>query len=129
MRGKIIADRIWQHEISVGETLHQRAGAQPVSAVVGEIGFAQHEQSRHRAHQIVIHPGAAHRVVDRRVNSHGRRISILTGNLFIHIEKISIAFANDVFAQSFDRVGKIQVNAFASGANAAAVVTHFLRGA
>ena len=45
-RREIIADRVRQHEIAVGQPLHQRARAEAVRAVIGEVRFAEHEQAR-----------------------------------------------------------------------------------
>ena len=43
-RGReIIADRVGNDEITVGQALHQRAGAEAVRAVIGEVRFAQDE--------------------------------------------------------------------------------------
>ena len=44
--GKVVADGVGQDEVAVGQALHQRAGAEAVGAVVGEIRLAQHEQAR-----------------------------------------------------------------------------------
>ena len=38
--GEVVADGVGKHEVSVGQTLHQRAGAQAVRAVIGEVRFA-----------------------------------------------------------------------------------------
>ena len=39
--GEVVADGVGQDEVAVGKPLHQRAGAQAVGAVVGEVGFAE----------------------------------------------------------------------------------------
>ena len=70
--GEVVADRGRQHEVAVGQALHQRAGAEPVGAVVGEVGLADHEQAGDRGLQVVVDPQAAHRVVDGRVDAHRR---------------------------------------------------------
>src|SRR5690606_19535375 len=38
--GQEVADGHRQNEVAVGQPLHERAGAEPVGAVVGEVGFA-----------------------------------------------------------------------------------------
>ena len=68
--GQVVADRVRDDEVAVGQPLHERAGAEPVRAVVGEVRLAEHVQAGHRAHQVVVHPQPAHRVVDRRVDAH-----------------------------------------------------------
>ena len=68
-RGQVVADRVRQDEVAVGQPLHQRARAEPVGAVVGEVGLAEHVQPGDRAHQVVVHPEPAHRVVDGRDRS------------------------------------------------------------
>ena len=41
-RREVVVDRRRQHEVAVGEALHQRAGPEPVGAVVGEVRLAEH---------------------------------------------------------------------------------------
>ena len=41
---EIVADRVRHDEVAVGEPLHQRARAEPVRAVIGEVRFADHVQ-------------------------------------------------------------------------------------
>src|SRR4029077_17731727 len=95
--------------------------------VVGEVGFADHEQSVDGAHQLVVHPQAAHGVVHRRVDTHGSLVGILAGDPLVHVEQIPVSFADNVDAQPFDGVGKIQVNAETGFSHTAALVAHGLR--
>ncbi len=67
---EVTADGVGQHEISVGESLHERSRAEPVRALVGEVRFSEHEQARQVAHQVVVDPEPTHRVVDRRIDPH-----------------------------------------------------------
>ena len=68
--GQVVADGVGDDEVAVGQPLHQRARAEPVGAVIGEVRLAEHVQARHVAHQVVVDPEPAHRVVDRRVDAH-----------------------------------------------------------
>ena len=47
-RREVVADRVRQHEVAVGETLHQRGRAEPVGAVVGEVRLARARTGRAR---------------------------------------------------------------------------------
>ena len=78
--------------------------------MIGEVGFADDKQPGHIALQFVVHPKPAHRVVDRGINTHRCLVSILTRNVFIHLEKIAVTLADGRLAQTFDRVGKVHVN-------------------
>ena len=62
--------------------------------------------------------------MDGRINSHRLLISIFTRDAFIHIEQVAVSFADFVFAQSFDRIGKIQVHTTSAGANSSTFVAH-----
>ena len=53
---QVLAEGIGDDEVAVCEPLHERARAQAVRAVVGEVRFADHVQPGDRAHQIVVHP-------------------------------------------------------------------------
>ena len=67
---EIVADRIRDDEIAIGQPLHQRGSAQAIGAVIGKIGFARGQTGRGCSHQVVVHPQPAHRVVHRRENPH-----------------------------------------------------------
>ena len=56
--GQVVVDRVRQHEVAVGQALHQRARAEPVGAVVGEVGLAGHEQPGDGGLQVVVDPRA-----------------------------------------------------------------------
>src|SRR5688572_9134666 len=62
----------------------------------------------------------------RGINPHWRAISVLAGDLLVHVEKISIALFNDLLSQALDRIRKIQINAQAAWSNSAAVIASFL---
>ena len=126
--GQIIADGVGENEIAIRQTLHQRAGAEPVGAVVGEVGFAGHKQPRHVAHQTVVHPQPAHRIVDRREDAHRNLVGALPGNFVIHVKQIAVAFRDLGFAQTLNRGRKIQINAEAAFADPAAFITDLLGG-
>ena len=79
-----------QHEVAVGETLHQRAGAEPVGAVVGEVGLTGDEQARDVGAQVVVDPQSAHRVVDRRVDAHRHLVGVLAGDPLVHVEEVPV---------------------------------------
>ena len=89
--GQVIADRVRQDEVAVGQALHQRAGAEAIGAVVGEIRFTDHEQAGDGAHQVVVHPEAAHRVVDGRIDAHRHLVRILAGDALVHFEQVAVA--------------------------------------
>ena len=107
--------------------MHQRAGSEPVGAVIGKICFTDHKQTGHIAHQVVIDPETAHRVMDGGINSHRHFVGIFAGDLFIDFEQISVAFANRIFAQTFNCIGKIEIDAASARPNAATFVANFLR--
>ena len=99
---------------------------EPVCAVIGEIGFTNHEQAGHIAHQIVIHPETAHRVVHGGINSHRHFVGVLAGNLFVHLEQVSVAFANGLYAEPFDRISEIEIDAASASTDTAAFVANLL---
>ena len=87
---EVVADGVGDDEVAVGQPLHQRAGAEAVRAVVGEVRFAEHVQARDVAHQVVVHPQPAHRVVDGRVDAHRHLVRILVGDLLVHLEQVAV---------------------------------------
>ena len=104
-RCEIVADGVGNDEVAVGQALHQGAGAEAIGAVVGEIRFAEDEQSGDRALQLVIDPEAAHRVVNGRIDAHRDLVGILVGDALIHVEEIAVAFADGLDTEARNRVG------------------------
>ena len=94
VRAEIVADRERHDEVAVRQTLHQRARAEPVRAVVGEVRFADDVQTRNGAHQVVVHPEPAHRVVHGRVDAHRHVVRILVGDALVHLEQIAVALGD-----------------------------------
>ncbi len=97
--------------------------------MVREVRLAQDVQPRDGAHQVVVHPQAAHRVVDGRVDPHRHLVRILVGDLLVHLEEVAVARAHGVLADPADRVGEIQVDGQLRLADAAALVADRLGGA
>ena len=129
LAGEVVPDRVGDDEITVGQTLHERARAEAVGAVVGEIGLAEHEEPGDVGHQVVVHPEAAHRVVHGGVDAHRRLVPALGGDLVVNVEEITVALAHPVFTEAANRVREIQIHAETGLAGAAALVTHALGGA
>ena len=123
---QVVADRVRDDEVAVGQPLHQRAGAQPVGAVIGEVRFAQHVQARQVAHQVVVDPEPAHRVVDGRVDPHRHLVRILVGDLLVHVEEVAVLLLDRLGAEPLDRVGEVEIHRQAALADAAALVADLL---
>src|SRR5215213_1498875 len=87
---EVVADGVGNDEVAVGQSLHQRAGAQPVRAVIAEVGFPEHVQARQVAHQVVVDPQPAHRVVDSGIDPHRHRVRILVGDPLVHVEQVAV---------------------------------------
>ena len=79
--------------------------------MIGKIRFSDCKQTWEITHQIVVHPKAAHSVVHGRVDGHRVFIGIATCDLFVHIEKIAIPFANSVLAHALNGISKVQIYA------------------
>ena len=79
--------------------------------MVGEVRFAEHEQPGHVAHQVVVDPEPAHRVVDRGVDAHRHLVRVLVGDALVHLEEVAVALFDDVRAEPLDRFGEVEVRA------------------
>ncbi len=106
--------------------MHERACAETVRAVIGKIRFADDEQTGDVAHQIVINPQSAHRVMDGGINSHRNFVGIFAGDLFVNLKQISVTLADCLFAETLDRVREIEINTATARADATAFVADFL---
>ena len=94
--------------------------------MVRKIGFTENVKPGDGAHEIVIHPKSAHRVVQRRIDAHGSFIGIFAGNLLIHVEQIRIFVDHPFFAVPLDHILEIQVYGHSGRTHAKAFVAHFL---
>src|SRR5690606_2594058 len=112
-----------------GQALHQRARAQAVGAVVGEVGLTGDEQPRDGGLQVVVDPQAAHGVVHRGVDAHRDLVGVLAGDALVHVEQVAVLGLDRGAAHPLDGVGEVQVDAEAAGADAAALVADVLGGA
>ena len=110
-RSEVVGDGRRKHEVAVGETLHQRAGTEPVGALVGEVGLTEHVEAGHVAHQVVVDPEPAHRVVDGRVDPHGNLVRVLVGDALVHLEEVPVALLDHVVAEALDRLLEVEVDA------------------
>ena len=119
---EVVADGVGNDEVAVGEALHERAGAEAIGAVVGEVGFAENEQAGDGALQLVVDPEAAHGVVDGGVDAHRDLVGIFVGDALIHVEEVAVALADGLGAEAADGVGEVEVDAEAGFADAAAFV-------
>ena len=64
-----------------------------------------------------------------RIDAHRPDVRVLRRDALVHLEEVSITFADRRLAELRDRVAKVEVNAAAARANAAPLVADLLRGA
>ena len=126
---QIVGERVGNDKVAVGQPLHERARAQTIGAVVAEVGLAQHKEAGDAALQVVIHPQTAHDVVERRIDAHGRLVGVLACNALVHVEEVAVAVAYHPFAQPFDGVCKVQIDAVLQFTHTVAGIHHYLGGA
>jgi hypothetical protein len=94
--------------------------------VIGKVGFAEHEESGDGAHQVVVHPQAAHGVVDGRIDHHGGLVRVVCRDFFVHLEQVAVFLFNHVLAVAIDGIGKIEIDGLAGLAHATAHVALLL---
>ena len=125
--GQVARDGRRDDEVAVRETLHQRAGAEAVRPVVREVGLAEHEESRHRALEVVVHPEAAHRVVHGGVDTHRDLVGVVARDPLVHLEEVPVASFDRRATVPPDGVSEVEVHGLPGGSDAAAVVADGLR--
>ena len=76
----------------------------------GKIGLAQHKQAGDRAHQVVVHPQAPHRVVGRRIDPHRPSHWVIAGDALIHLKQVAVARGNRGAAVIRNGVVEIQIH-------------------
>ena len=125
---EVVAHRKRQHEVPIREPLHQSRRAQPVRAMVREVGFAASEQAADGGLEIVVHPKPTHRVVSRGVDPHRRLVGAVTGDPLIHLEQVAVPLPDRLLAKTADRIAEVEVHtaplAVDLGPYAQAIVRH-----
>ena len=59
-------------------------------------------------HQVVVHPQAAHGVVDGGIDAHRHLVGIFAGDALVHVEQVAVALLDDVLAEALDGVAEIE---------------------
>src|SRR5699024_1547800 len=126
--GQVVVDGVRKDEVAVRQPLHQRARAQTVGTVVGEVGLPGHEQAGDTALQVVVDPQATHGVVHRWVDAHRNLVRVLSGDALVHVEQVAVLGFDGVPSHALDGVGEVQVHTQTSGADAASFVADVLGG-
>src|SRR5205807_2089964 len=76
-------------------------------------------------HEVIIHPRAAHGVMDGGIDAHRRAIGVFPRDFLVHVEEVAVTLADNGLAQPLDRIGKIKVHSEPAWADAAASVADF----
>ncbi len=126
---QIVAERVGDDEVAVGQALHQRARAEAVGAVVGEVRFTEHVQARDRRHEVVVHPQSTHRVVHGGVDPHRHVVRVVVGDLLVHVEQVAVPLADHALPEPVDGIAEVEVHRQPRLTHAAPVVAHQLGGA
>jgi hypothetical protein len=125
---EIVTNCVREDEVTVRQSLHQRAGTEAIRAVIGEVRLANHVQARDRAHQVVVDPQSAHRVVRGRKDAHRDLVRVLVSDALIHLEQVAVLLLNGAAAEPLDGIAEIQVDAEAGRTDAPPLVANLLRG-
>src|SRR5919198_5658406 len=67
--------------------------------------------------------------MDRRIDTHGYFVGVLTGDALVHLEQVAVALADDVLAQPLDGGAEVEVHPIAAGPDSPALVADPLDGA
>src|SRR5262245_732468 len=78
------------------------------------------------AHQVVVDPETAHRVVNRRIDPHRDLVRILVRDLLIHLEEVSVLLLDHGHADTLDGVFELQIHGAVALANPSSVVAYLL---
>ena len=107
---QVIGDGVGQHPVAISQTLHQGRSTEPVSAVIGEVGLTTDKQTRNGRLQVIVDPQATHRVVHRRVDTHGNLIRVLVGNPLVHVEEVAVLLFHGILTHTLDGLGEVEVH-------------------
>lgn len=93
--------------------------------MIGEVGFAEDEESGDIGHEVIVDPEAPHDVVGSGIDLHGLFVRIFAHDLVVHIEEVAVFGADGGFAFFGDGFAEVEVNGVAAGPDAVAFVAVF----
>ena len=125
--GKVVLHCVGEHEVTVGQTLHEGGGAEAVRAVVGEVALADGEEALDGGLELVVYPDTAHGVVGGGEDHHRGLVGVVVGDHLVHVEEVAVAVGHSVLAQTVDGIFEVEVNGVA-GTYAVAGVAAFFGG-
>ncbi len=105
---QVVLHGIRNDEVAIAQTLHQCGCTETVGTVVGEVALAQGKQTLDTGLKLIIHPEAAHGVVDGGEDHHRVLVGIDISNLLIHIEEVAVALVNDVAAEALESLREVE---------------------
>ena len=123
--GEVVLDRVGQHEVSIGQSLHESRSAEAVGTVIGEVTFTDGKETINGGHELVVHPDTAHRVVDGGEICMGFRRA-LVGDFFVHVEEVTIASFYDILTKTLDSAGEVEEDSQPRVVDTVASVAAFL---
>ncbi len=126
---EVVAHGVGEDEVAVGKALHEGGGTEAVGAVVGEVCLAADEEAGDGALEVVVHPEAAHGIVNGGEDHHGSAVGVVSGDAFIHFEEVAVAFLDGFFAVALDGVAEVEEDAESGGGHAVSGIAEFLGGA
>ena len=126
---EVVLNGVGQHEVTVGQALHEGGCAEAVCTVVGEVALADGEEALHGSLQFIVYPDAAHRVVYGGVNHHRRFVGAFVGDFLIHVEEVAVACGDFVASEVLDGLREVEEHGKAGVVHAVALVAAFLSGA
>ena len=97
--------------------------------MIGKIGFAEDEEAGDGGLEVVVHPEAAHGVVNCGIDAHGNFVGIFAGDAVVHFEEVAVAFGDFLYAEALDAVGEIEIDAEAGFADTVAGIAFGFGGA
>ena len=127
-RRKAIADGVGQHEVTIGETLHQRTRPESVGAVIREVCLARRVQTRNARLQFVVDPQPTHRVVRGRIDAHRHVVGVLAGDALVHFKEVAVALLHHVATKAIDRGREVEVDTVLQRPNTLTFVNESLGG-
>ena len=123
------SDSDGNHEVTVGQTLHEGRSAETVSTVVGEVGLTDGIKAGNGGLEVIVDPDTSHGIVNGRINHHRLLPGRGGSDLLIHFEKIAVSLRNPLMSKALDSFGEVEEDGLAGLVHAIAGVATLLRGA
>ena len=76
--------------------------------MIGEVSLTDGVETRNGGLEVIVNPDTAHSIVDGRIDHHRLLPRRRSGDLFVHLEEVSVTLRNLLMSKTFDSLREVE---------------------